>query len=101
MFFMPIANYFDSIFLVGYTIIVFAIPACMIIIAAFYFHDCPEEEFIPFYLLVGGGFEVFNKLFFLCTNIQIHNNAIMNTCRIGWFILGKEYINYTLFFLYL
>ncbi|XP_011495068.1 PREDICTED: uncharacterized protein LOC105359997 [Ceratosolen solmsi marchali] len=74
---------------IGYTIIVFAIPACMIIIAAFYFYDCPEDKFIPFYLLVGGGFEVFNKLFFLCTNIQIVNNTIMNTCRVGWFILGS------------
>lgn len=45
--------------LVGCTIILgvtIVIPICMIVMGSIYLHDCPQGEYIPVYLLVGGKF---------------------------------------------
>lgn len=45
------------LFPVGCTIILgvtIVIPICMIAIGSIYLYDCPQGEYIPIYLLVGG-----------------------------------------------
>lgn len=37
--------------ILGVTIV---IPICMIVMGSIYLHDCPQGEYIPVYLLVGG-----------------------------------------------
>lgn len=44
-------------FIVGCTVILgvtIIIPICMIVMGLIYLHDCPQGEYIPVYLLVGG-----------------------------------------------
>ena len=44
---------------VGTTIILgitIVIPMCMIFFGAFYLNQCPQNEYIPVYLLIGGEF---------------------------------------------
>lgn len=36
---------------IGITII---IPICMLVVGSVYFYDCPAENYIPVYLIVGG-----------------------------------------------
>ncbi|XP_031828842.1 uncharacterized protein LOC116425374 [Nomia melanderi] len=36
-----------------------SIPICKIVIGSFYSHDCPQEEYIPIYLLVSGSVGIF------------------------------------------
>lgn len=46
-----------SIVLVGCTIILgvtIVIPICMIVMGSVYLRECPQGEYIPVYLLVGG-----------------------------------------------
>lgn len=50
---------------VGCTIILgvtIVIPICMIVMGSIYLHDCPQGEYIPVYLLVGGMYIIFTVL---------------------------------------
>lgn len=41
--------------ILGVTIV---IPICMIVVGSVYLHECPQGEYIPVYLLVGGEFYI-------------------------------------------
>ncbi|XP_014204434.1 uncharacterized protein LOC106636549 [Copidosoma floridanum] len=55
-----------TIFL-GITIV---IPICMMVVGGLYLYDCPQEEYIPIFLLVGGGFGILKQLLQLSSRIQ-------------------------------
>ena len=92
-------------FLVGCTIILgitIVVPICMIIIGGIYLYDCPQVEYIPIYLLVGGGFGVFKQLLHISARIrnrrdeqdeerirQSSTQTLINCFMLGWFIIGN------------
>ncbi|KRT79225.1 hypothetical protein AMK59_8779, partial [Oryctes borbonicus] len=53
--------------ILGVTII---IPICMIVMGLIYLHDCPQGEYIPVYLLVGGIFGILKQLLHLSTRVR-------------------------------
>lgn len=56
-----------SLCTVGCTIILgitIVIPMCMITFGSYYLHRCPQGEFIPIYLLIGGKFQA-REIYFL------------------------------------
>lgn len=67
-----------------------------------YLHDCPQGEYIPVYLLVGGIFGVLKQLLHLSTRVrkreeeremerlrQSPTQTLLNCFMLGWFIIGK------------
>uniref|UniRef100_A0A182LTP0 Uncharacterized protein n=1 Tax=Anopheles culicifacies TaxID=139723 RepID=A0A182LTP0_9DIPT len=85
----------------GITIV---IPVCMIVFGAIYLYDCPQGEYIPVYLLVGGGFGVLKQLLHLSTRVrsreeqelerlrQTPTQTLINCFMLGWFIIGSFWI---------
>lgn len=86
--------------ILGVTIVV---PICMMIIGALYLYDCPQGEYIPVYLLVGGGFGVFKQLLHLSARVrqrqeerdeerirQSPTQTLINCFMLGWFIIGRQ-----------
>ncbi|CAD6207336.1 GSCOCG00010174001-RA-CDS [Cotesia congregata] len=72
------------------------------IIGAVYLYDCPQGEYIPVYLLVGGGFGVFKQLLYLSARVrqrpedrdeerirQSPTLTLINCFTLGWFIIGN------------
>lgn len=85
--------------ILGITII---IPICMIIMGSLYLHECPQGEYIPVYLLVGGIFGVLKQLLHLSTHVrkreeereverlrQSPTQTLLNCFMLGWFIIGN------------
>ncbi|KAG8306013.1 hypothetical protein J6590_056688 [Homalodisca vitripennis] len=52
-------------------IITFIIPVTMIIVGLVYLHECPNSEYIPIFLLVGGGFGVLKQLLHLSARVRV------------------------------
>lgn len=90
--------------MLGITIV---IPICMVVIGGLYLYDCPQGEYIPVYLLVGGGFGVFKQLLDLSARVrqgQVERDEerirqsptqTLITCFIfGWFIIGQHHNQY-------
>lgn len=89
---------------VGCTIILgvtLVIPICMMVIGGLYLYDCPQGEYIPVYLLVGGGFGVFRQLLQLSVRVcqcpeerdveriqQSPTERLINCFLLVWFIIG-------------
>ncbi|KAL9692102.1 hypothetical protein quinque_000184 [Culex quinquefasciatus] len=90
--------------ILGITIV---IPVCMIVFGSIYLYDCPQGEYIPVYLLVGGGFGVLKQLLHLSTRVrsreeqelerlrQSPTQTLINCFMLGWFII--EYCNKSLY----
>ncbi|XP_058461992.1 uncharacterized protein LOC131436990 [Malaya genurostris] len=91
----------------GFTIILgitIVIPVCMIVFGAIYLYDCPQNEYIPVFLLVGGGFSVLKQLLHLSTRVrnreeqelerlrQTPTQTLINCFMLGWFIIGSFWI---------
>lgn len=90
---------------VGCTIILgvtIVIPICMMVIGGLYLYDCPQGEYIPVYLLVGGGIGVFKQLLHLSVRVrerqeerdeervrQSSTQTLINCFMLGWFIIGN------------
>lgn len=85
--------------ILGITII---IPICMIVMGSIYLHECPQGEYIPVYLLVGGIFGVLKQLLHLSTRVrkreeereverlrQSPTQTLLNCFMLGWFIIGE------------
>lgn len=93
-------------FPVGCTIILgvtIVVPICMMVIGGLYLYDCPQGEYIPVYLLVGGGFGVFKQLLTLSARVrqrqeerdeerirQSPTQTLINCFMLGWFIIGSR-----------
>ncbi|OXU31593.1 hypothetical protein TSAR_010255 [Trichomalopsis sarcophagae] len=88
--------------ILGITIV---IPLCMMIIGGLYLYDCPQGEYIPVYLLVGGGFGVFKQLLHLSARVrhcreeqeeerirQSSTQTLINCFMLGWFIIGSMWV---------
>ncbi|CAK9824146.1 hypothetical protein ANTRET_LOCUS2361 [Anthophora retusa] len=86
----------------GITII---IPVCMMVIGGLYLYDCPQGEYIPVYLLVGGGFSIFKQLLHLSARVcqcqeerdeerirQSPTQTLMSYFMLGWFIIGSMWV---------
>jgi hypothetical protein len=78
------------------------IPLCMMVIGGLYLYDCPQGEYIPIYLLVGGGFGVFKQYLYLSAKVRKYQEGrdqerikqspteTLITCfMLGWFIIGR------------
>lgn len=79
------------------------VPICMMVIGGLYLYDCPQGEYIPVYLLVGGGFGVFKQLLTLSARVrqrqeerdeerirQSPTQTLINCFMLGWFIIGSH-----------
>ncbi|GJQ86648.1 hypothetical protein Trydic_g15750 [Trypoxylus dichotomus] len=88
--------------ILGVTII---IPICMIVMGLIYLHDCPQGEYIPVYLLVGGIFGILKQLLHLSTRVrqreeereeeqlrQSPTQTLLNCFMLGWFIIGSVWV---------
>ncbi|KAJ8913025.1 hypothetical protein NQ315_002040 [Exocentrus adspersus] len=84
--------------ILGVTIV---IPICMIVMGSIYLHDCPQGEYIPVYLLVGGIFGIVKQLLHLSARVkqteeerqeenlrQSPTHTLLNCFMLGWFIIG-------------
>ncbi|XP_022901730.2 transmembrane protein 272-like [Onthophagus taurus] len=88
--------------ILGVTIIV---PICMIVMGLIYLHECPQGEYIPVYLLVGGIFGILKQLLHLSTRVrqreedqqeeqlrQSPTQTLLNCFMLGWFIIGSVWV---------
>ncbi|CAH1102346.1 unnamed protein product [Psylliodes chrysocephalus] len=88
--------------ILGVTIV---IPICMIVMGSIYLHDCPQGEYIPVYLLVGGIFGVVKQLLHLSARVrqteeerqeenlrQSPTQTLLNCFMLGWFIIGSVWV---------
>lgn len=53
--------FFPFLCIVGCSIILgvtIVVPICMIVMGSIYLHECPQGEYIPVYLLVGGNYAI-------------------------------------------
>ncbi|KFB37570.1 AGAP011344-PA-like protein [Anopheles sinensis] len=87
--------------ILGITIV---IPVCMIVLGTLYLYDCPQGEYIPVYLLVGGAFGVLKQLLHLSTRVrsreeqelerlrQTPTQTLINCFMLGWFIIGSFWV---------
>ncbi|XP_012261875.1 transmembrane protein 272-like [Athalia rosae] len=88
--------------ILGVTII---IPICMMVIGGLYLYDCPQGEYIPVYLLVGGGTALFKQLLHLSVRVrecqeerdeervrQSSTQTLINCFMLGWFIIGSMWV---------
>ncbi|KAJ8680380.1 hypothetical protein QAD02_016167 [Eretmocerus hayati] len=94
---------------IGCTIILgtsILIPICMIVIGGLYLYDCPQGEYIPIYLLVGGGFGILKQVLDRSTIInhlrgineeerrikQSSTLTLINCFMLCWFIIGSMWV---------
>ncbi|XP_045480164.1 transmembrane protein 272-like [Harmonia axyridis] len=88
--------------IIGITIVV---PICMITIGVIYMHDCPQGEYIPVYLVVGGLFGILKQLLHLSARVrqteeerreenlrQSPTQTLLNCFMLGWFIIGSVWV---------
>ncbi|KAF5284579.1 hypothetical protein FQR65_LT02405 [Abscondita terminalis] len=88
--------------ILGVTIV---IPICMIVMGSIYLHECPQGEYIPIYLLVGGIFGILKQLLHLSSRVrqsdvereeeqlrQSPTQTILNCFMLGWFIIGSVWV---------
>lgn len=108
-----VLDFFKNIFIIilgtlGCTIILgvtIVIPICMIVMGLVYLHDCPQGEYIPVYLLVGGIFGIVKQLLHLSARVrqteqerqeenlrQSPTQTLLNCFMLGWFIIGSVWV---------
>ncbi|XP_050303579.1 transmembrane protein 272-like [Anthonomus grandis grandis] len=88
--------------ILGVTIVV---PICMIVMGSIYLHECPQGEYIPVYLLVGGIFGILKQLLHLSARVrqteeerqeenlrQSPTQTLLNCFMLGWFIIGSVWV---------
>lgn len=88
--------------ILGVTIV---IPICMIVMGLVYLHDCPQGEYIPVYLIVGGFFGILKQLLHLSARVrqteqerreenlrQSPTQTLLNCFMLGWFIIGSVWV---------
>lgn len=88
--------------ILGITIV---IPICMIVMGSIYLHECPQGEYIPVYLLVGGIFGILKQLLHLSSRVrqteeerqdesvkQSPTQHLLNCFMAGWFIIGSVWV---------
>ncbi|XP_060530617.1 transmembrane protein 272-like [Cylas formicarius] len=88
--------------ILGVTIV---IPICMIVMGSIYLHECPQGEYIPVYLLVGGIFGILKQLLHLSARVrqteeerqeenlrQSPTQTLLNCFMLGWFIIGSVWV---------
>ncbi|XP_063242855.1 transmembrane protein 272-like [Bacillus rossius redtenbacheri] len=88
--------------ILGVTIVV---PICMVVIGSIYLNECTQGEYIPIYLLVGGGFGILKQLLHLSTRVRQHQEeqeeerlrqsptqTLLNCFMLGWFIIGSVWV---------
>lgn len=86
----------------GITIV---IPILMILMGSIYLYDCPQGEYIPVYLLVGGVFGVIKQLLHLSASVrrgqeereeervrQSPTQTLITCFMVGWFIIGSVWV---------
>lgn len=86
----------------GVTIV---IPICMIAMGSIYLYDCPQGEYIPIYLLIGGIFGIIKQLLDLSAKVrqreeereeerirQSPTQTVINCFMLGWFIIGSVWV---------
>ncbi|XP_023723027.1 transmembrane protein 272 isoform X2 [Cryptotermes secundus] len=86
----------------GVTIV---IPICMIAMGSIYLYDCPQGEYIPIYLLIGGIFGILKQLLDLSAKVrqreeeqeeerirQSPTQTVINCFMLGWFIIGSVWV---------
>ncbi|XP_043259943.1 uncharacterized protein LOC122401701 isoform X1 [Colletes gigas] len=82
-----------------------AVPISMMVIGGLYLNDCPQGEYIPVYLLVGGGFAVFKQLLHFSAGLcqcqeerdeerirESPTQTLINCFMLGWFIIGSMWV---------
>ncbi|KAH1020945.1 hypothetical protein HUJ04_010530 [Dendroctonus ponderosae] len=70
-----------------------------------YLHECPQGEYIPVYLLVGGIFGILKQLLHLSARVRQTEEArqgenlrqsptqnLLNCFMLGWFIIGSVWV---------
>lgn len=75
----------------------------MIIIGGIYLYDCPQGEYIPIYLLVGGVFSIIKQLLDWSHKLKQSRQGqgeerikpssaqtLLNCFMVGWFVIGKK-----------
>lgn len=92
---------------IGFTIIfvmTIVVPICMIIIGGMYLYKCPQGEYIPVYLLVGGIIGVFKQLLHLSAYVrrreerdeerirQSTTQTVINCFMLAWLIIGTTWV---------
>ncbi|KAK4886186.1 hypothetical protein RN001_002457 [Aquatica leii] len=88
--------------ILGVTIV---IPICMIVMGSIYLYECPQGEYIPIYLLVGGIFGILKQLLHLSSRVrqtdvereeeqlrQSPTQTLLNCFMLGWFIIGSVWV---------
>ncbi|KAL1505538.1 hypothetical protein ABEB36_005082 [Hypothenemus hampei] len=88
--------------ILGVTIV---IPICMIVMGSIYLNECPQGEYIPVYLLVGGIFGILKQLLHLSARVrqteeerreenlrQSPTQTLLNCFMLGWFIIGSVWV---------
>lgn len=106
-------DFFKNVFIillgaVGCTVILgvtIIIPICMIVMGTVYLHECPQGEYIPVYLLVGGIFGILKQLLHLSARVrkreedieaehlrQSPTQTLLNCFMLGWFIIGSVWV---------
>ncbi|KAK5643267.1 hypothetical protein RI129_007112 [Pyrocoelia pectoralis] len=88
--------------ILGITIVV---PICMVVMGSIYLYECPQGEYIPIYLLVGGIFGILKQLLHLSTRVrqtdieredeqlrQSPTQTFLNCFMLGWFIIGSVWV---------
>ncbi|XP_014223254.1 uncharacterized protein LOC106650004 [Trichogramma pretiosum] len=90
---------------IGYSIIwgiTVVIPICMMVIGGIFIYDCPQGEYIPVYLLVGGGLGVLKQMLLLFSRIrqcrqeerirQTSTETLIDCFMLGWLIIGSMWV---------
>ncbi|XP_054268016.1 transmembrane protein 272-like [Macrosteles quadrilineatus] len=85
--------------------ITFVIPVSMIVVGLVYLHECPNSEYIPIFLLVGGGFGVLKQLLHLSAQVRVREEereqerlrqtptqTLISCFMLGWFIIGSMWV---------
>lgn len=90
--------------IIGITILV---PICMLVVGSVYFYDCPAENYIPIYLIVGGACGLLKQFLSLRVRSQQSQEAdlevpdssltasvqsLINSFLICWFITGCYWV---------
>lgn len=80
------------------------IPVCMVVFGFLYLNECPQNDYIPVYLLIGGLFGIIKQLLHLSTHVrspeeqeaerlrQSPTQTLINCFMLGWFIIGSYWI---------
>jgi hypothetical protein len=82
------------------------IPICMIAMGSIYLHDCPQGEYIPIYLILGGILDILSQLLeFFSAKVrqreeeqeeeqirQSPTQRVISCFMLGWFIISSVWV---------